>query len=427
MKRLIHKGEKGEKLSLHTEPKREWLADWTKKNFPKISAMGEMITHHPSNPLGFNPVNVAQTAADFTGLPGMINAVKGNPMNLPEGEVTGAMLPAISVGKKLAGEAEHLASKIPQEWKDMPIKGVTVDDAEKGFHALNKNHWALNPKKLGVYEDTGMGSTSLKEKLALYGQAAGNRMMPLLMRTPLNIPIKKAAEKVMHISGGAPTVGVNTLKNIIKKVPQFGKYEGDMGAINPEQTKGSRDLVKLYLYGKDKGFQEAGKDVQGISLGERYDKLYPNAKRYLMESRVKHGEPIKEDIYSFSEKPTGVTESAVGAYDDIGGHMMQKQDVGGKPTLVTQDLWKFNPKDYSKRWSGTSSENVGNPYTRLLAEKQAGLLDKVGKPFYLVQNNPIIPYTDKITKPMNRFDLLKAPPEEITFKRQGGKLIYKKR
>jgi hypothetical protein len=32
---------------------------------------------------------------------------------------------------------------------------------------------------------------------------------------------------------------------------------------------------------------------------------------------------------------------------------------------------------------------MSNLRRKLITEKQAGLLDKVGKPFYLVQNNPV--------------------------------------
>lgn len=46
-------------------------------------------------------------------------------------------------------------------------------------------------------------------------------------------------------------------------------------------------------------------------------------------------------------------------------------------------MWKFNPADYAKRWSGsTKSEAVR-------ANKQAALMDKVGTPFILQQENPI--------------------------------------
>jgi len=429
MKKLIPKDQKGEKLFLHAEPKREWLADWTKKNFPKVSAFGESVVQAPYNPLRINPINVVQTAADFTGVPGVVNAVSGNPMNLPEHEVAGAMLPAVSVGKKLAGEAESLASKIPQEWKDMPIKGVTVDDAEKGFHALNAKHWALHPGKL-VSEAFGTKeAVPLKDKLMLYGEAVGNRLMSPLMKTPLKYPIKKVAEKVMNISGGAPTMSTGKLKDIAHKTPEFGKYAGSLSGATLE----NRNLIKTYLYGKPGSMVEAGEDVSKIPLGDRYNKLYPKAKTYMMHSEVKHGEPIYSDAYQLStieQGAVGRVSSPVGAIDDIGGHMIQQKMVKNKPTLITQDLWKFNPKDYSSRWGGEE----GNAFMKLNAEKQAGMLDKVGKPFYLVQNNPIVEVSQNIPKSKDRFNLahdwnsntLQAPPQEITFKRMGGKLICKR-
>lgn len=46
-------------------------------------------------------------------------------------------------------------------------------------------------------------------------------------------------------------------------------------------------------------------------------------------------------------------------------------------------MWKFNPADYAKRWSGNSKSEA------VRANKQAALMDKVGTPFILQQENPI--------------------------------------
>ena len=51
---------------------------------------------------------------------------------------------------------------------------------------------------------------------------------------------------------------------------------------------------------------------------------------------------------------------------------------------TSQDMWKFNPADYAKRWN--DSPNTANQ-VRLI--KQAALMDKVGRPFILQQSNPI--------------------------------------
>lgn len=50
-------------------------------------------------------------------------------------------------------------------------------------------------------------------------------------------------------------------------------------------------------------------------------------------------------------------------------------DKKGRLYQITQDLWKFNPKDYSSRWGTTN--------------KQAALMDKVGTPFILQTVNPV--------------------------------------
>lgn len=74
----------------------------------------------------------------------------------------------------------------------------------------------------------------------------------------------------------------------------------------------------------------------------------------------------------------------VGPIDDVGGHVIKiDYNNKGKLTQISQDLWKFNPADYAKRWSG---KNVAEG---VRATKQAALMDKVGTPFILQQENPI--------------------------------------
>ena len=385
------------------------------------------IREDTSNPIGrlrdklYGVHPAARFAAELTGVPGLYDYVSGRTKT--EGGAMGAILPMASVGRKGQQAAKELSERIPQEWKDMPIKGVTVDDAEKGFHALNLNHWSLNPKKL--LQEVPKTATPKTELALLYGEALGNRMMPWLMKTPLKTPIKKAAEKVMDISGGVPVISSSLLKNVGSETPVFGRYSGQIGKLGSVST--DRNLIKQYLYGNQKGFIEAGEDIGTIPLGERYEKLYPGTKKYIMESRIRHGEPIATGETGFPTTPTGATESAVGAFDDIGGHMMQQQTIKDKPTLVTQDLWKFNPRDYSTRWGGTVDSSTGNLYTRLKAEKESGMLDKAGKPFYLIQNNPIVPRTTEASQIPHRFDLLEEPPKEITFKRMGGKICIPKK
>ena len=183
-------------------------------------------------------------------------------------------------------------------------------------------------------------------------------------------------------------VSYRSIDDLINIKASIGKYKGGVS----EYSNPDRNLIKLYLYGDETGFKPISKNVKTIDFGERYRKLYPKAKYYEMESVYKNGDPVEVDAHNvisksfINKKPIktsieSASESPVLPIDDISGHQIQT-DFTDVPTLITQDLWKFNPADYMKRWGPAS----GN----LLAQKQAGILDKLGKPFYLVQNNPMV-------------------------------------
>lgn len=82
------------------------------------------------------------------------------------------------------------------------------------------------------------------------------------------------------------------------------------------------------------------------------------------------------------------------------------------------NLWKFNPADYAKRWSG---KNVAEG---VRATKQAALMDKVGTLFILQQENPIYIGSRRV------WDSIKSIPKNPYIRReplmQGSLLTLKK-
>ena len=101
-----------------------------------------------------------------------------------------------SGGVGLFGNMAEVFNPLPISFKGMGnklknIPGITADAPELGFHALNSNHWALNPKALQI-DDKTLG--------LLYAQAALNRALPVLKHTPLVNPLKKIAEKNMRLT-----------------------------------------------------------------------------------------------------------------------------------------------------------------------------------------------------------------------------------
>ena len=184
---------------------------------------------------------------------------------------------------------------------------------------------------------------------------------------------------------------------------------------------------------------------KGFSYNQRYSELYPGIenRRYQMQSVVKEGHPLKfysiDDFNSYSngigkiqgkegdmviETPMGFQTfrqpgtNYVGPIDDVGGHLV-KIDYNNKGKLIqtSQDMWKFNPADYAKRWSGsTKSEAVR-------ANKQAALMDKVGTPFILQQENPIYIGNNRIWESLDKIpDIVKKRRQPSV---QSGLLLMK--
>lgn len=200
---------------------------------------------------------------------------------------------------------------------------------------------------------------------------------------------------------------------------------------------------------------------RGFSHGDRYEQLYPGVhnRRYEMRSVVPSGRPLKfQEASEFTEyagkNPIGkiIGKEAepvmrmgdkefmtfrqpgtdyIGPIDDVAGHLVKFQMNKGKLRQTSQDMWKFNPADYAKRWN--DSPNTAN---QVRLTKQAALMDKVGRPFILQQSNPIWIEGKSVRNPElvtmahgGRFDFKKSPllkkQEEINGKRDMCKKFIK--
>lgn len=273
------------------------------------------------------------------------------------------------------------------------IKG----DADLGWNALNKNHWIFNREARTPTNIT---------------MATINRVMPFLSNVE-KTPARVVAYKVGRRTKGNASVSLSDIKN------NESTYTG---SATPEGNNGDRDLLGMYLFKNDPlisrspWFQKVAQSFKpangkGFSYSERYSRLYPGIedRRYQMQSVVKDSRPLRfRDIEEFNKYSNGIGKlqgkegdmvieipdgfqtfrqpgtNYAGPIDDVGGHVIKiDYNNKGKLTQISQDMWKFNPADYAKRWSGKSvAEGVR-------ATKQAALMDKVGTPFILQQENPI--------------------------------------
>ena len=279
------------------------------------------------------------------------------------------------------------------------IKG----DADLAWNPINKNHWIFN-KEARTASNIGMAIT--------------NRLAPFLQGAE-KLPLKVAAYKTAKRTKGNASVTLSEIKG------NPSDYAGAsiLGGGNLE----GRNLIAQYIFGENPiikrvFFNKATSNIKpisnneakrGFSHGDRYEQLYPGIynRRYEMRSVVPQGRPLKFSSSEFTEYAgnnpigkvigkegdmimrTGDTEfmvfrnpgtNYVGPIDGVGGHVIKLQMDKGKLKQTSQDMWKFNPADYAKRWNESP-----NAPDQVRLTKQAALMDKVGTPFILQQSNPI--------------------------------------
>ena len=328
------------------------------------------------------------------------------------------------------------------------IGSEAVNNATGGFGKWLEGKTGI-PSEIGEYLNPG----------AIYGGAKGynitkNKLASKFIKgeEPINDAITSGVIRTKAGNKAHSSGKVNTSK--IKLKPKTVTYTG---SATPEGNNGDRDLLGMYLFqndpliSKSPWFQKVAQSFKpakgkGFSYSDRYSKLYPGIeqRRYQMQSVVKDSRPLRfRDIEEFNEYSSGIGKlqgkegdmviempdgfqtfrqpgtNYVGPIDDVGGHVIKiDYNNKGKLTQISQDMWKFNPADYAKRWSGKSvAEGVR-------ATKQAALMDKVGTPFILQQENPIYIGSRRV------WDSIKSIPKNPYIRRQplmqGALLTMKK-
>lgn len=315
------------------------------------------------------------------------------------------------------------------------IKG----DADLAWNPINKNHWIFN-KEARTASNIGMAVT--------------NRLAPFLQGVE-KLPLKVAAYKTAKRTKGNASVTLSEIKG------NPSDYAGAsiLGGGNLE----GRNLVAQYIFGENPiikrvFFNKATSNIKpisnneakrGFSHGDRYEQLYPGIynRRYEMRSVVPQGRPLKFSSSEFAEYAgnnpvgkegdmimrTGDTEfmvfrnpgtNYVGPIDDVGGHVIKLQMDKGKLKQTSQNMWKFNPADYAKRWNESP-----NAPDQVRLTKQAALMDKVGTPFILQQSNPIWIEGRSVRQAMKvggKFTFKKSPAVKDAEKLNGKRDMRKK-
>lgn len=325
--------------------------------------------------------------------------------------------------------------------KDKLITKSIKGDADLAWNPINKNHWIFNKE------------ARTPSNIAM---ATANRITPFLSKVE-KLPLKVAAYKAAKRTNGNASVSLQD----IKTMPADYTGSSILGGGNLE----GRNLVVKRMF-----FNKATSNIKpisrnearrGFSHGDRYEQLYPGVhnRRYEMSAVVPSGRPLKfENVTKFTDyagknpisKVVGKETEPVmrmgdkefmtfrqpgtdyiGPIDDVAGHLVKFQMNKGKLRQTSQDMWKFNPADYAKRWN--DSPNTAN---QVRLTKQAALMDKVGRPFILQQSNPIWIEGKSVRNPElvtmahgGRFDFKKSPllkkQEEINGKRDMRKKFIK--
>ena len=335
--------------------------------------------------------------------------------------------------------------------KDKLITKSIKGDADLARNPINKNHWIFN-KEARTPSNIAMATV--------------NRITPFLSKVE-KLPLKVAAYKAAKRTNGNASVSLQD----IKTMPADYTGSSILGGGNLE----GRNLLAKYIFDenpvvKRMFFNKATSNIKpisrnevrrGFSHGDRYEQLYPGVhnRRYEMSAVVPSGRPLKfENVTKFTDyagknpisKVVGKETEPVmrmgdkefmtfrqpgtdyiGPIDDVAGHLVKFQMNKGKLRQTSQDMWKFNPADYAKRWN--DSPNTAN---QVRLTKQAALMDKVGRPFILQQSNPIWIEGKSVRNPElvtmahgGRFDFKKSPllkkQEEINGKRDMRKKFIK--
>lgn len=335
--------------------------------------------------------------------------------------------------------------------KDKLITKSIKGDADLAWNPINKNHWIFNKE------------ARTPSNIAM---ATANRITPFLSKVE-KLPLKVAAYKAAKRTNGNASVSLQD----IKTMPADYTGSSILGGGNLE----GRNLLAKYIFDenpvvKRMFFNKATSNIKpisrnearrGFSHGDRYEQLYPGVhnRRYKMSAVVPSGRPLKfENVTKFTDyagknpisKVVGKETEPVmrmgdkefmtfkqpgtdyiGPIDDVAGHLVKFQMNKGKLRQTSQDMWKFNPADYAKRWN--DSPNTAN---QVRLTKQAALMDKVGRPFIPQQSNPIWIEGKSVRNPElvtmahgGRFDFKKSPllkkQEEINGKRDMRKKFIK--
>ena len=183
------------------------------------------------------------------------------------------------------------------------------------------------------------------------------------------------------------------------KTPQYYGSGWNTPNGRPSGEKSERDFIKAFIRQDYSGFEPAGPDVQKI-----FNEKFANVPYFMMEADAFNMQKPITELTALNRNiplPLGLNEimgfknegeSLIKPIDDVAGHIGQLIKTTDGYIMKIQDYWQFG-SNYVKRYGEGDYEGgvkqIGPTVKNLLVDKQAQLLNKIGKPFATVINQPI--------------------------------------
>ncbi len=317
--------------------------------------------------------------------------------------------------------------------------------------------------------------------------AAGARVAPVVSKLPLIKDLYKAGAYRVGSQSSYPTRDIGDITAAILRKKDFGKYKGFITNVSPDEPQ--QDLLKKYIYGDNTNFEPTELNYRNLEKYEKANKK-PFEKFKLLMS-LKDGEalpfeniliqlasdymdgiwgsgnnktvdnlfeqypelldasghPIQDEkqLFEFFKNKgsvrTGMKQPVPQVKPNIAGHQIyfDYDPVTDQVIATTQDLWKFNRKDYKKKWlkqlglrdefdynairsAPPSWQEAGMPPKDLVLNrlysflndyqktKQVALMEHAGTPFVTLDRRPL-----KFIKSPNDLNSFSAasPAEEL--------------
>ena len=229
-----------------------------------------------------------------------------------------------------------------------------------------------------------------------YGEDTADRLL-YYVRDPLTVS-KNVIQSILHPKGVVERImrqgsgGVRSVNDVIEGIflNRGGDYTGYVPGHNSTESSYDRDLVGLYLYGNDRGFQKID---ASDNIGHSYDKEIISSGRDPKNISTYYGRfPVNKEIIlpKYAEKnvkaliDSGITTTIpLHSYpksgsDDVARFLATLSMKNNKPVVSYSDMWDFIPEQYNQEYGSGFFENM-----------QSYIADKSGTPFILRQNVPI--------------------------------------